>query len=184
MTHAEAVEFLSHASPPPGNWADIGAGTGTFSRALAELIGKGSTVFAIDSDAAAVRALRRLEQSSAHAGAQIVSVRGDMLNLPAILELAGAVLAGALFANALHFTDVPERVLAQTAERLGPGGRIVVIEYDRREPNAWVPHPLPFDMLTHAARAAGIGVPERVARRPSRFHREMYCAVLSSGAGI
>jgi SAM-dependent methyltransferase len=184
MTHAEAVAFLSHASPAPGNWADIGAGTGTFSSALAALIGKGSTVFAIDSDAGAVRALRRLELSSAHADAQIVAVRGDMSNLAAIPELAGALLAGALFANALHFTAVPQRVLAQTAAKLAPDGRMVVIEYERREPNAWVPYPLPFDRLTHAAQAAGIGVPERVARRPSRFHREMYCAVLSGRAGV
>jgi hypothetical protein len=62
-----------------------------------------------------------------------------------------------------------------------PAGRIVVIEYDRDRPNPWVPHPLPFDRLADAARRAGLSVPEEVARRPSAYHREMYCAVLAVG---
>jgi hypothetical protein len=44
-----------------------------------------------------------------------------------------------------------------------------------------VPHPLPLDRLADTARRAGLGVPEEVARRPSAYHREMYCAVLAVG---
>ena len=178
MTHADAVDFLKRASPSPGDWADIGAGTGTFTRALAELIGADGTVYAIDDDP---RALRRLERELAGAGGRVVAVYGDMTDLAAIRELDDVVLTGALFANALHFTDLPERVLSRTAERLGPNGRIIVIEYDRAEPNPWVPHPLPFAHLREVARAAGLRAPERVAQRASRYHGRMYCAVLGPG---
>jgi SAM-dependent methyltransferase len=178
MTHADAVAFLKQASPSSGVWADIGAGTGTFTRALAELIGEAGTVYAIDNDP---RALRRLEREVAGAGGRVFAVQGDMTDLAAIRELDGIVLTGALFANALHFTDLPERVLSRTAERLGPTGRVVVIEYDRAEPNPWVPHPLPFDRLREVARAAGLCAPERVAQRASRYHGRMYCAVLRPG---
>ncbi len=178
MTHADAVDFLKRAKPSSGVWADVGAGTGTFTRALAELIGEDGRVYAIDNDP---RALRRLAREVAGAGRRVVAVQGDMTDLAAIRELNGVVLTGALFANALHFTDRPERVLSRTAERLGPDGRIVVIEYDRAEPNPWVPHPLPFDRLCEVARVAGLRAPERVAQRASRYHGRMYCAVLGEG---
>ncbi|HEX6308304.1 MAG TPA: methyltransferase domain-containing protein [Longimicrobiales bacterium] len=178
MTHADAVEFLSHARPAPGFWADVGAGTGTFTRALAELIGHTGTVFAIDRDA---DALRRAEQSTDRRRARIVHVRGDMTDLALIRELDGVMLTGALFANALHFTARPDRVLDMAAGRLTPDGRIVVIEYDRDEPNPWVPHPLPFSSLSEVAREAGLAEPRRVAERPSRYHRTMYCAVMRAG---
>jgi hypothetical protein len=42
-----------------------------------------------------------------------------------------------------------------------------------------VPHPLPFDRLADVAGHAGLGAPTEVARRPSAFHSEMYCAVIA-----
>lgn len=180
MTHDDAVAFLTPAAPWHGAWADVGAGTGTFTRAIAELIGPEGVVYAIDRDA---RALAELQRSAVGAGstaaARINALRGDMHELSAVIELQDVQLDGVLFANALHFTRKSDTVLAQAAERLRPDGRIVVIEYDRRMPNPWVPHPLPFDRLAEVARRAGLGVPQEVARRRSEYHREMYCAVLA-----
>lgn len=189
MTHDEALAFLGPAGPWRRCWADVGAGDGTFTRALAQLIGPGGTVYAIDRDERALADLQRLAGPAGDAvrgdrgvsGAACITVlRGDMHELFALAGLHGVDLDGILFANVLHFTKEPESVLAQAATRLPPDGRIVVIEYDRDKPNPWVPHPLPFDRLADAARRAALGVPEEVARRASAYHREMYCAVLAA----
>jgi ubiquinone/menaquinone biosynthesis C-methylase UbiE len=101
-----------------------------------------------------------------------------MRDLSAIDELSGVALDGVLFANVLHFTRKPEDVLVSASRLVREGGRMVVIEYDRRMPNPWVPHPLPFDRLVEVAGKARLAVPVEVGRRASPYHREMYCAVL------
>lgn len=50
MTHTEALAFLASAGPFHGTWVDVGAGTGTFSLALAELLGPTGNVIAIDTN--------------------------------------------------------------------------------------------------------------------------------------
>ena len=61
MTHDEAVGLISSGrltnSPGPATWADLGCGDGTFTLALASLLPAGSTIYAVDQDAAALRAL-------------------------------------------------------------------------------------------------------------------------------
>ena len=179
MTHTEAVAFLAAAGPFHGTWADVGAGSGTFSRALAELVGPGGAVIAIDRDE---RALARLEAhgtESDTAFAPITAITGDMHDLAFLMPLKeNDAVDGFLFANVLHYTRTPEAVLAQAAALLKPDGRVVVIEYERRMPNPWVPHPLPLARLAAVATRAGLTTPREVARRASSYHREMYCAVL------
>jgi ubiquinone/menaquinone biosynthesis C-methylase UbiE len=179
VTHEEAVALLAPAGPWRGAWADVGAGTGTFTHAMAELIGPDGVVYAIDRDARALEELQRTSERTSSAAARISALHGDMHELSEIVELRDLRLDGVLFANALHFTRKADAVLAQAAERLTSDGHIVVIEYDRRMPNPWVPHPLTLDRLHDVAQRAGLCAPVEVARRPSVYHREMYCAVLA-----
>jgi ubiquinone/menaquinone biosynthesis C-methylase UbiE len=173
---AEAIELIRPAVGPAAGatWADFGAGQGTFTEALAELVGDEGTVIAVEHDA---RALRSLTKLAAHGG-RIVVAAGDFLHLEAIAELQEHWLDGALFANALHFVRSPDRVLARVATSLAPAGRIVVVEYDSASANRWVPHPIPAEALVEVARRAGLTEPAIVARRPSAYHREMYCALM------
>lgn len=63
MNVTEAVEPIAAAIPGRGGtWADLGAGDGTFTRALAGLLGPDGRIYAVDCDAKAVESLR---QSSA-----------------------------------------------------------------------------------------------------------------------
>ena len=174
MTHEEAVSFLAPAGPFRGEWADVGAGSGKFTRALAELIGAEGRVIALDRDAGAVTALERLAREL-----PVTVLRGDMHDL-SVLPL----LDGVLFANVLHYTRKPEAVLRGAAGRLRDGGRIVVIEYDRRLPNPWVPYPISFTRLHEVAARAGLHHPVEVTRRASQYQREMYCAVLTPRADV
>jgi ubiquinone/menaquinone biosynthesis C-methylase UbiE len=177
----EAIEFLrpALAAAEGETWADFGAGMGTFTEALAVLLGEAGTVIAVDNDDRALRALSRVAAASPRENAaRVVVAAGDFRELQAIPEINEHRLDGALFANALHFVRAPEEVLARVAGSLTANGRIIVIEYDRTRANRWVPYPMSAERLVDVARAAGLGEPRVVARRPSAYHREMYCALL------
>jgi len=56
----DAVALIREAVPrAAGTWADLGAGDGTFTRALARLLGLNSRIYAVDRDAQALAALER-----------------------------------------------------------------------------------------------------------------------------
>jgi SAM-dependent methyltransferase len=174
MHAREARELIATAVPEPdGPWADIGAGEGTFTRALVDLLGAGARIYAVDRDA---RALSRLEEWGREAPAEVIPVRGNFtepLTLPG-LEAPG--LQGMLLANALHFVHDADRVLSRLVEWVRPGGQVVIVEYDRRRPNPWVPHPIPAEALGSIATAAGLTEPTITARRPSAFGGTFYVA--------
>lgn len=182
MDPSEARELLRPAVvPAAGTWADLGAGRGTFTRALAALLGPGGVVYALDRDRSAVEALRAVVERSPTGRATIRPLEGDFRRLDAVPELADARLDGALFANALHFVAQPESVLRDVAERLRRDRPVVVVEYEGRSSSPWVPHPLPPDRLAGVAQRAGFGSPRIVGRHPSRYRGSMYCAVLERG---
>lgn len=180
---ASAVRAAPDA-PRAAWWADLGAGRGTFTRALARLLGPSGRVAAVDQDAAAVRALAQLSRRTPAvetAEGEIAAHRADFTDPAALDALGWPPLGGVLLANALHF--VPARaqqtVLADLAARLAPGGRLVVVEYEDRRPSPWVPAPVPLARL--GALAAGVAAataPVRVGSRPSAFGGTMYAAYL------
>jgi ubiquinone/menaquinone biosynthesis C-methylase UbiE len=175
MDPNDAVELLTAAVPRvPGVWADFGAGDGTFTAALAGLLGSGSTIYAVDRDS---RALKRLERRMMQEGVRVVPVVADFTERFDLPELAAGGLDGMLFANALHFTPHPEIVLTTLAQRLKADGRVVIVEYDRRGPNRWVPHPIPLERLPAVIAAAKLQEPVVTAKRASAFGGELYVAV-------
>jgi SAM-dependent methyltransferase len=183
---APAVRPAASPADPLARWADLGAGQGTFTRALARLLGPAGQVLAVDRDPAAAAALARLADGPGRAaGAAVGARRADFAD-PAALDAAlGALgwpaLGGALLANALHFVpaEAQAAVLGDVAARLAPGGRLVVVEYEGRRPSRWVPAPVSFARLgALAARLGGVGAPAWVGERPSAFGGAMYAAVV------
>jgi len=59
MDHADHVRLLQDGVTPGGVWADLGAGSGAFTLALAELLGPGGEVIAVDRDRGILRELER-----------------------------------------------------------------------------------------------------------------------------
>ena len=155
-----------------GVWADLGAGSGTFTRALIDVLGQGITVYAMDRELAAVAALRELARAS---HARIVAVQDDFTTDAALADLP-ELLDGILLANALHFVRDAGAVLARWTRRLRRGGRVVLVEYDRRGANRWVPYPIPISNLPVLAREAGLASFTVTATRPSRYQGTMYAA--------
>ncbi len=172
MDHADHVALLRDAVTPGGSWADIGAGEGAFTLALAELLGPGGRIVAVDRDA---RALRENEDAL-HArfpATELTTLRADLtapLDLP---ELDGLVAA-----NSLHFAPRGRQVVVirGLAEHLRVGGRFVVVEYDVDRGNPWVPHPFSYASWEGLAEAAGLVETRRIGRVPSRFLDAIYAA--------
>jgi predicted RNA methylase len=72
---SEAAELIRRAVPRrAGTWADLGAGDGTFTRALAQVLARGSRVYAVDRDARALATLRRW---AAENDADVITVVAD-----------------------------------------------------------------------------------------------------------
>jgi len=175
MLTADAVTLLGDAIPrAPGIWADLGAGTGTFTQALAQLLGRGSRIYSVDRDRDAVAALKRLVPE---ARVEIVPVLADLTSAFSLPDEPGGGWDGMLLANALHFVANADAVLTALVRRVRVGGRVVVIEYDRRTASRWVPYPITPDRLQGLAAGAGLSTPVITARRPSSFGGELYVAV-------
>jgi SAM-dependent methyltransferase len=167
----DATELIRDAvGGDRGVWADLGAGTGTFTRALVASLGAGSTIFAVDDDPSAVRALRALPMDSQ---TRVIVVQADFteaLQPP----LGDVLLDGILLANSLHFVRDASDVLARLVERLRVGGRAVIIEYDRRAASRWVPYPIPASRWSELATAAGLHAATITATRPSAYQGMLY----------
>ncbi len=170
MKTRDAVALIADAVPRrAGTWADVGSGDGTFTRALVELLGLAARIYAVDRDARALASLRRW---AARDGANVIPVEADFtraLELPELLD-------GLLVANALHFARHADVVLARLAALVRPGGRVVIVEYDRRAASRWVPHPIWRDRLPALAADAGLSPPRVTATRPSAFGGTIYVA--------
>lgn len=171
MNTSDAVALIAAAVPRTATtWADIGAGEGTFSRALIQLLGRDARIFAVDRDQRALASLHRWAQRER---ANVIPVEADFthpLQLPEPLD-------GMLLANALHFVRNPDDVLGGLVQLVRPGGRVIVVEYDRRAANRWVPYPIPSDKLRDIADAAGLADPTIIATKPSAYGGALYVAV-------
>jgi ubiquinone/menaquinone biosynthesis C-methylase UbiE len=174
MTIPEAIALIEGAIDPRGGmWADLGAGSGVFTRALASLLGPDSRIYAVDRDSRAVATLRRWSSRDAPS---VTPVQADFTQSFELPDLGNDLLDGFLLANALHFVRDAEQVLARLVTRLRPGGRVVLVEYDRRAASPWVPYPIPQSRLPSLATAAGLSPFTMTAVRPSAYRGVLYAA--------
>jgi ubiquinone/menaquinone biosynthesis C-methylase UbiE len=151
-----------------GVWADLGAGSGAFTFALASVLGPTARIYAVDRDAHALRILQR------EAGERFPLVQAIHADFQGEVPLPP--LDGLLMANSLHFHRDACAILAHAARWLKPGGRLIIVEYDIESGNPAVPHPLPWVRFPAAVECAGFSGARLLAVRPSRYHRRVYAA--------
>ena len=145
-----------------GRWADLGAGEGAFTLALADLLGPQAHIVAIDRDAGALRALdERFETRVA-----------DFTRPLDLHDLDGVVMA-----NSLHFVRAKRQVLDAVRKMLRPGGSLIVVEYGTDRGNHWVPHPFTYARWETMAAQAGFRNTRLLKTIPSRWVGNMYSAV-------
>jgi len=145
-----------------GEWADLGAGEGAFTEALADLLGPEAHIVAVDRDARALSTLRGR-----------FDVRVADFTRP--LDLHD--LDGVLMANSLHFVRHQDEVLKAVRAMLKPGGRLIIVEYGTDSGNAWVPHPFTYEQWETKAARAGFRKTRLLHTVPSRWLGSMYSAL-------
>ena len=173
MDHPDHVALLRAAVEPGGTWADIGAGSGAFTLALADLLGPDGRIIAVDRDAGA------LAENAQSVASRFPDVAVETVVADFRKRLQLPPLDGLVAANSLHFVS-PDRqveVIRGLASLLRRGGRFVVVEYDADRGNPWVPHPFSEVGWGRLAVSAGLVDARRIGRVPSRFLRAIYSAL-------
>jgi ubiquinone/menaquinone biosynthesis C-methylase UbiE len=165
VKHADLVELIRDGVAGAGmRWADLGAGEGAFTLALAELLGPGAYITAVDRDG---RALRQLEGRA--------GIETRTADFSRSLGLSG--LDGVLMANSLHFVRDKRPVLELVRQMLRPEGRLVIVEYGTDRGNPWVPHPFSYSRWERMAAEAGFTGTRLLRTIPSSHFGSMYSAV-------
>jgi len=172
VNHADLVALIEGGvTEHGGRWADLGSGEGAFTLALADLVGPGSHITAVDRDAGALRHLER----DRFPGVEIETHVGDFTRPLALSNLDGIVMA-----NSLHFVRNKVPVVASVRDMLRPGGTLIVVEYGTDRGNPWVPHPFSYPSWEAMAAQAGFVGTRLLRTIPSRHLGSMYSAASES----
>ena len=182
IKHEDHLSLLHPANLTPGGvWADLGAGSGAFTLALAELLGPGAKIYAVDKDRSRLGELKYAYRS--HFASELLGQRLHLMQADLSRPLGLPALDGLLMANTLHFFSDQERLLLHIRSFLKPGGVLLLVEYDVDQGNLWVPHPLSFETFRDLAPKVGFTTPERLATVPSSFLRRIYSAMARRPGG-
>ncbi len=108
--------------------ADIGAGTGYFTRRLARVVGETGRVYAVDIQPEMLELLKRdLTARGLH---NVVPVLGETADP----KLPAAAVDLILMVDVYHEFDHPYEMLQKLTSALKPGGRIAFVEYRAEDP--------------------------------------------------
>jgi ubiquinone/menaquinone biosynthesis C-methylase UbiE len=172
VNHTDLVGLLRDGiTAKGGTWADLGAGEGAFTLALADLLGPGAHITAVDRDAGSIRGLAA-EMGKRFPASQLNILVADFTRPMSLSGLDGIVMA-----NSLHFVRDKRPVLARVREMLRPGGSLIVVEYGSDRGNPWVPHPFSYQTWEQLAAGAGFERTRLLSTVPSRYLGSMYSAV-------
>ncbi|HUF40676.1 MAG TPA: class I SAM-dependent methyltransferase [Verrucomicrobiae bacterium] len=130
--------------------ADLGAGGGYFTFRLAEAVGSGGKVYAVDIDRDMIRLIAERAKQDDVANVETILAKPDAPLLPP----AGIDLI--LTVNTYHHIENRAAYFANLRDYLRPGGRVAIIDFDRR---AWlvnlVGHATPVESIKRVMEQAG-----------------------------
>jgi SAM-dependent methyltransferase len=176
LNHADLVDLLRDGvTTTGGRWADLGAGEGAFTLALADLLGPGAHIIAVDRDRGAMRDL------AAEVGRRFPATGIDVVVADFTRPLSLSGLDGIVMANSLHFVRDKRPVVEKVRSMLQPGGALILVEYGADRGNPWVPHPISYPRWEQLAREAGFERTRMLHSVPSRYLGSMYSALSRSG---
>lgn len=105
--------------------ADVGAGTGLFTRLLAKAVGPDGQVYAVD---IAPKFLQHVQKTSRQAGLRNVT---PVLCSPDSVDLPPNAVDLVFVCDTYHHFEFPHRTLASLHRAIKPGGRLVLIDFVR-----------------------------------------------------
>lgn len=163
-------QLVSALKVLPGQSAcDVGAGPGYFTLRLARAVGTAGLVYAVDVEPRILDALRtRVEESGARNVMPILGLGGDPLLPPAACDVI-------LVVNTYHHFPDRTGYLRRLARSLKPGGRIVNVDYDKRETPHGPPmeHRIARDEFLREAGAAGLALAGEHTFLPYQYALEL-----------
>jgi trans-aconitate methyltransferase len=165
MSDEEVISLIEKAvsAHEPQVWADLGCGSGTFTKALNSLLPAGSHITAVD----------RENQRLGLPNVDFLRVNFERDDL----KLSG--LDGILMANAIHYVAEKAALIKKLEPMFTGSSRFIMIEYDTNRANPWVPFPITFEQLQTLFRALGYHKIVKVSERPSAYRSgNMYCALI------
>ena len=105
--------------------ADVGAGTGLFTRLFAKEVGGGGQVYAVD---IATKFLEHIQKTSREEGLRNVT---PVLCNPDSVDLPADSVDMAFVCDTYHHFEFPERTLLSLYRAIKPGGKLVVVDFAR-----------------------------------------------------
>lgn len=173
MDLRDAIALIAHkdiTASPESIWADLGCGSGLFTYALANLLEKGSTIYAWDKGNPHLSALANPHHIDIKPG------RLDFLEE----EIPVSGLDGILMANSLHYVREKPLFIDKISAHLRENGSFLIVEYETTKANSWVPYPVPFQALKALFHKAGFTSAVKLNERPSLYGSgHMYAALFN-----
>jgi ubiquinone/menaquinone biosynthesis C-methylase UbiE len=137
-------------------WADLGAGSGLFTKALSSIIPSG-TIYGVDKD--------NTHLTSDSHSVQIQKIKKDFTHDGFHMEYCD----GILMANSLHYVADKATFISRIKGMLNTHGVLIIVEYERDSPNSWVPYPIRFHALEKLMLECGFRSVLRIGVEPSVF---------------
>ncbi|MCC6764543.1 MAG: class I SAM-dependent methyltransferase [Deltaproteobacteria bacterium] len=159
-------ELVAALALRPGAWvADLGAGTGYFSRWLAAAVGPTGAVFAIDTEPNLVAHLRRrAEEERTPTVIPVLASADDPRLPPAALDLV-------LIVDTYHHLDARLAYLRRLAAALKPAGRVAIVDWEKRPLPVGPPpeHKLARAQVIEEMGAAGFALVDEPGLLPHQY---------------
>lgn len=134
---------------PGDRVADLGSGSGYFTFRLARAVGPTGKVYAVDIDEPMSADLRARAKQEGHANVEVIlAKRDDPLLPPGVIDLV-------FTSNTYHLMKDRTAYFARLRAALKPGGRVAIVDFDRRGWTRLVGHYTELETIKTEMRAAG-----------------------------
>jgi trans-aconitate methyltransferase len=173
MEHSVARSLIQKGVEPRqhSTWYDLGCGSGVFTYALASLLGKGSTVYAIDLHHELAPPPEKNNE------VQVISHIANFVTE----ALPPVVPDGVVMANSLHFVEDAHAFLVRLKSFLAEHSVLLIVEYDVQTSSPWIPYPISFSTLSTIIKNSGFSRIQKLSMHRSKYNRqEIYSALVTS----
>jgi ubiquinone/menaquinone biosynthesis C-methylase UbiE len=165
-TWQKPAEVVATLRLSPGRTvADIGAGTGYFTRHLSGAVGDGGTVFAVEIEPKLLAHLR--QRAETEKTGNVVPILGS-LDDPRLPPASADVI---LIVDTIHHIDDRPEYLRRLRRALRPGGRVAVVDFKREKTPVGPPveHRLERERVVEAFELAGYRLAEEPRFLPYQY---------------
>ena len=149
-------------------WADLGCGNGLFTHALAGLLQPGSLVMGIDKRPS-------FDPSILSNGTELKVIKADFEND----KLPFEAVNGIMMANSFHYVSNKEKFIEKLSRQYKNIPAFILVEYETRLANEWVPYPIDFLTLEQLFKAPGFSRIEQIGKHPSVYSNGIMYAALA-----